>query len=343
MNKLNINKINANKISSWTPSFTTIMKILRLGGKLFNPNAKTLRIFTNLRIDKIITPKPTHIKYHKVNSKILTNSNMGEWIWNTRNVLDRKSHTHYIFYIHGGAFCAGNTYNARGFLYQLAERTNSVIFSSNYRKAPEFKYPIPLTDCITGYEYFISKIKNLDTNPLIIIAGDSAGGNLSINIIAHLIKTNQLNQQNQQNQLNQPIPSGCILISPWVNLADDGNGQSWVNNCAYDFVKYDLAKFFAHEYINPGITNLQDVSPLFLKDNILSKFPPTLIEYGDLETLQDQITQFAIKLKKSGTDVIYNSRYEMTHNYPLLYFTKIPQAEDFFISVNEFIKKIDNI
>ena len=329
-----------NKISSWTPSFTSIMKILQLGGKLFNPNAKTLRIFTGLRIDKIISPKPTHIKYHKVNSKILTdskiltNSNIGEWIWNTQNVLDRKSHTHYIFYIHGGAFCAGNTYNARGFLYQLAERTNSVIFSSNYRKAPEFKYPIPLTDCIMGYEYFISKIKNLDTNPIIIIAGDSAGGNLSINLIAHLIKTNQL---------NKPIPSGCILISPWVNLADDGKAHSWIDNSAYDFVKYDLAKFFAHEYINPTITNLQDVSPLYLEDDILSKFPPTLIEYGDYETLRDQITQFAIGLKKSGTNVIYNPRYEMTHNYPLFYFTKIPQAEEFFISVKEFIKKIDKI
>jgi acetyl esterase/lipase len=332
MNKININKINkinTNKITSWTPLFTSIMKILQLGGKMFNPNAKTLRLFTSLRIDKIILPKPTHIKYHKVNSNILTNSNMGEWIWNTHNVLDRKSHTHYIFYIHGGAFCAGNTYNARGFLYQLAERTNSVIFSSNYRKAPEFKYPIPLTDCIMGYEYFISKIKNLDTNPLIIIAGDSAGGNLSINLIAHLIKT------------YQPIPSGCILISPWVNLTDDGNTPSWVKNCAYDFVKYDLAKFFAHEYINPNITNLRDVSPLYLEDDILSKFPPVIIEYGDYETLRDQITQFAIKLVKLGTDVIYNSRYEMTHNYPLFYFTKIQQADEFFISIKEFIKKIN--
>ena len=318
-----------NKISSWTPSFTSIMKILHLGNKLFIPNVKMLRILTSLRIDKIILLKPSNIKYHMVNSKILPNTNIGEWIWNTRNVLDHKSHSHYIFYIHGGAFCAGNVYNVRGFLYQLAERTNSVIFSSNYRKAPEFKYPIPITDCIDGYEYFVSKIKNLDTNPIIIIMGDSAGGNLSINLISHLIKKNK-----------QIHPSGCILISPWVNLADDGNNPSWTLNSSYDFVKYDLANFFAHEYIDPSISKLQDVSPLYLKDNILSKFPPTLIEYGDYETLRDQITQFAIKLEKLGTDITYNSRYEMTHNYPLFYFTKIPQTEEFFISVKEFMKKM---
>lgn len=321
-------RTNMNKISSWTTSFTTIMKILHLGGELFIPNPKTLRILTSLRIDKIISPKPSNIKYHKINSKIFTNLNIGEWIWNTQNISDHKSHTHYIFYIHGGAFCAGNVYNVRGFLYQLAQRTNSVIFSCNYRKAPEFKYPIPLTDCIEGYKYFMSKIKNLDSNPTIIIMGDSAGGNLSINLIANLIKT------------NQSIPSGCILISPWVNLADDGNVSSWTINAEYDFVKYNLAKFFAHAYIDssPTIANLQVVSPLYLEDNILSKFPPTLIEYGDYETLRDQITQFAIKLEKLGIDIIYKSRYEMTHNYPLFYFTKIPQAEKFFISVEKFIK-----
>ena len=328
-----------NKTNSWTPLFTSIMIFLQLGAKIFQLNAKTLRVFTGLRVDKIISSRPHHIKYYRLgaptsNNKTNSNSsinNIGEWIWNTNKVSNRKSHTHYIFYIHGGAFCAGNTYNARGFLYQLAERTNSVIFSCNYRKAPEFKYPIPLTDCISGYKYMVSKIKNIDSNPTIIIMGDSAGGNLSINLIAHLIKT------------NQPIPSGCILISPWVNLADYGNNPSWTINADYDFVKYDLAKFFANEYINPSISNLQDVSPLYLKDDILSKFPPTLIEYGDYETLRDQITQFGIKLKKLGTNVIYNSRYEMTHNYPLFYFTKIPQSEEFFISVKEFIKKIDKI
>lgn len=321
-----------NKISSWTPSFASIMKILHFGGQIFTPNTKTLRILTGLRIDKIILLKPSNIKCRKVNSKNLSNTNMGEWIWNTQNISNHKSHTHYIFYIHGGAFCVGNVYNSRGFLYQLAQKTNSVIFSCNYRKAPEFKYPIPITDCITGYEYFVSKIKNLDTNPTIIIMGDSAGGNLSINLISHLIKT------------NQPIPSGCILISPWVNLADTGNNSSWTINADYDFVKYDLADFFAHEYIGrPCISKLQVASPLYLEDNILSKFPPTLIEYGDYETLRDQITQFAIKLEKLVPNVIYNSRYEMTHNYPLFYFTKIPQAEEFFISVKEFIILIDNL
>ena len=355
-----------NKINSWTPLFTSIMKFLHLGAKIIKPNAKLLRVFTGLRVDKIISSRPHEIKYQKVNSSKLykttksedsidpfnltnlnnltdlTNlissinpiktfnsiDNIGEWIWNTNKIPNRKSHTNYIFYIHGGAFCAGNTYNTRGFLYQLAERTNSVIFSSNYRKAPEFKYPIPITDCIAGYEYFRTKIKNHNLNPTIIVMGDSAGGNLSINLVAHLIKT------------NQPMPSGCILISPWVNLADNGNNPSWVDNSAYDYVKYDLAKFFAHEYINQNTTNLQDISPSYLSDDILSKFPPTLIEYGDYETLRDQITLFAIKLEKLGTNVTYNLRYEMTHNYPLFYFTKIPQAEDFFISVKKFIKKI---
>jgi acetyl esterase/lipase len=102
-----------------------------------------------------------------------------------------------------------------------------------------------------------------------------------------------------------------------------------------------LAKFFAHEYINQQTTKFEDVSPLYLNDDILIKFPPTLIEYGDYETLRDQIFQFALKLENLGIDITYNSRYEMTHNYPLFYFTKIPQSEEFFISTIKFIKKIN--
>lgn len=335
---MTLNKINTYKINSWTPLFISIMKFLRISGNLFNPNAKILRVFTSMRVDKILSLKPKYINCYKVNSSNLPDSsnshysnNIGEWIWNSNKIQKRKLHTRYIFYIHGGAFCAGNTYNARGFLYKLTEITNSVIFSCNYRKAPEFKYPIPLTDCIRGYEYFLSKIKNLDINPTIIIMGDSAGGNLSINLIAHLIKS------------NLSIPSACILISPWVNLTDDGNNSSWVDNIDYDFVKYEFTRFFANEYINQITTKLEDVSPIYLEDNILKKFPPTLIEYGDYETLRDQITQFASRLENLDVNIKYNSRYEMTHNFPLFYFTKIQQAEDFFISVKKFIKKIDNI
>ena len=321
--------MNTNNIKSWTPLFTSIMKLLHYGIKIIEPNATILRIITNMRVDKIIYSKPKYIKYHKVITN--TNKTIGEWIWNTNKITDIKSHSKYIFYIHGGAFCAGNMYNIRGFLYQLAKKTNVVIFSANYKKAPEYKHPIPLTDCIEGFTYFINQIKNIDEKPTIIIMGDSAGGNLSINLIAHLIKSNLL------------IPSACILISPWVNLSDCNNSSSWIDNEKYDFVKYEFAKYFAFEYINQETNTLEDVSPLYLHDDILIKFPPILIEYGEYETLRDQIQEFSIKLEKLGLNITYNSRYEMTHNYPMFYFTKILQANDFFCSVKKFIKKIENL
>lgn len=336
---MNINKI---KIKSWTSLFTSIMKFLYLSGRVFPPNVKTLRIFTGLHIDNLLYFKPKYIKYHKVkinnstnstnsiNSINSTSSNISEWIWNTNKILNYKSHTKYIFYIHGGAFCAGDSYNVRGFLYRLSERTNSVIFSINYRKAPEYKYPIPLLDCIDAYMYFLTQIKNLDENPIIIIMGDSAGGNLAVNLIAYLIKS------------NLHISSACILISPWVNLTDWNYSQSWKVNKDYDFVKSEMVKFFAFQYIDSLINKLEDVSLLYLSDDILTKFPPILIEYGDYEVLRDQIQEFSIKLEKLGIDITYNSRYEMIHNFPLFYFTKIPQAEDFFISVTNFINKISN-
>lgn len=325
--------MNNEKTKSWTPLFNSIMKLLNIGGKILQPNSTTLRLFTGLRIDKIFYFKNENIKCHIINLNSNKQSNkklnIGEWIWNYKIISNHKKYTHYIFYIHGGAFCAGNTYNVRGFLYNLANISDYIIFSTNYRKSPEYKYPIPLKDCIKAYSYFLKQIKNLDSNTKIIIMGDSAGGNLSINLIAHLIKS------------NLSIPSGCILISPWVNLTDWDKSESWKSNANYDFVKSELAKFFAFEYIDKSINKLEDVSPFYLPDDILNKFPPMLINCGEYECLRDQIHEFSSKLENLNLNISYICANEMTHNYPLFYFTKIQQADDFFNIFIKFITKIN--
>lgn len=308
-------------IKTWTIYFTLVINFLKLIGYYVKPNVQILKLLTFIYNDKII--------YYNSNSFENKKKFFGEWVWNKKIISNYKLNDYYIFYIHGGAFCSGNTYNFRGFLYEISTRTNYVIFSSNYRKSPEFKNPIPLNDCIKSYEYFLSKIKNLKAK--IIIMGDSTGGNLSINLISHLIKS------------NKQIPNALILISPWVDLCDPGISSSWIENSKYDFIRFDYAKLCTLEYINKSITKLEDVSPTYLPNNILKKFPLVLIEYGEYELLRDQIDEFIIKLKKLGVDVTDNCRYEMIHDFPIFYMTKIPQAEDFFISVENFTKKVNKI
>ena len=309
---------------SWTPSFVGIIKFLRFGGKIITPNSLIFKFITDIEYNKLILGHLKNTLCERIHLDI--NNYEMEWIWNNEKIKNKYNHHRHILYLHGGAFCMGNTSNVRNLLSEIAIGTNSVILSVDYRRAPEYKYPIPNNDCLDAYLYLINKITKHNLNPTIIIMGDSAGGNLAISLIAELIKSKY-----------KISPAGCILISPWVDLTDYGDledlenlenleNSSWETNKGVDFVRADLAKFFALEYINQSTHELKEVSPLYFSDEILSKFPPTLIEYGECEVLYDQIYKFSTKLKNLNVNIIHNPRYEMTHNYPMFFFTKISSS-----------------
>lgn len=72
----------------------------------------------------------------------------------------------------------------------------------DYRLAPETRFPGPLHDVVTAYFRLVEDLHIPPEN--IIISGDSAGGGLSLALLMYLRDN------------NYPLPSGAILMSPWV-------------------------------------------------------------------------------------------------------------------------------
>lgn len=64
------------------------------------------------------------------------------------------------------------------------------VFSLDYRKPPKHRFPEPLQDCVGGYKFIVEKIhEHVNIRPKnIIIAGDSAGGNMACALQAQLMK-----------------------------------------------------------------------------------------------------------------------------------------------------------
>lgn len=58
---------------------------------------------------------------------------------------------------------------------------NVVIFSIDYRMAPEYPFPTPISDCFQAYCWIVTQaFEQLGINPeTLIVTGDSAGGHLS--------------------------------------------------------------------------------------------------------------------------------------------------------------------
>ena len=72
----------------------------------------------------------------------------------------------------------------------------------DYRLAPETRFPGPLHDCVSAYFRMIDDLHISPEN--IIVAGDSAGGGLSLALLMYLRDN------------GYPLPGGAILMSPWV-------------------------------------------------------------------------------------------------------------------------------
>lgn len=80
-----------------------------------------------------------------------------------------------IYSIHGGGMIAGQARYDDGWNGQLAAETGQCVVSPNYRLAPENPYPLPLQDCVAGWQWVKTEFPALPS----VIYGDSAGGNLA--------------------------------------------------------------------------------------------------------------------------------------------------------------------
>ena len=120
-----------------------------------------------------------------------------------------------LIYIHGGGWVMGDLDSHDKVCVDLSINCNTTVISIDYSLSPENPYPIALNQCFSIYLQYLNRsniFKKLDLNNL-LIAGDSAGGNLTASLILK-IKKEKL-----------PLPKGQILIYPC--LSTDFNSPSY--------------------------------------------------------------------------------------------------------------------
>ncbi|CAL1390716.1 unnamed protein product [Linum trigynum] len=125
-----------------------------------------------------------------------------------------------LVYFHGGGFCVGSAAWScyHSFLSGLAGELGCVIFSVNYRLAPEHRLPAAYDDGLTALawitsedsrssQYWWSRRCNLSTG--VFLAGDSAGANIAYNV-ARTLFTNSSSSSSKLRYIQ-----GLVLIQPF--------------------------------------------------------------------------------------------------------------------------------
>lgn len=185
-----------------------------------------------------------------------------------------------ILYLHGGGYVIGSPRLYRGLAGYLARNTASVVYTLDYRLAPEHLYPAALDDTVAAFRELVD-VHGFEPGS-IAIAGDSAGGGMAVAAARRLIDEFGLH------------PAALVLLSPWTDPADRDMPardfvltRAWGARCA-EYYRGDA------DPADPGY------APMWTD---LTGLPPILVHYGAREALRGQIRRFVARAEAAGARI----------------------------------------
>ena len=225
-----------------------------------------------------------------------------------------------ILYLHGGGYVQGSITSHQDLAQRISKVSETKVLILDYRLAPEHPFPAALEDSISAYEWLTNR-KGYNPKNL-IIAGDSAGGGLTL---ATLVK---LRDQ------GVPLPAAGVCLSPWTDLAL--TGESMKHKLHEDpFVSPDGLMFDAGLYLGKTDPKNPYASPLYAD---FKGLPPLCIQVGSAEILLDDATRLAKRAKEAGVEVQLDIWEDMVHVFQA-FAVIAPEGTEGIIKIGEFIKK----
>jgi acetyl esterase/lipase len=222
-----------------------------------------------------------------------------------------------IYYCHGGGYIMGSPVAYRRFASRLARATGHDVAVIDYRLAPEHPFPAAPDDALAGYRALIDGGAEGED---IVIAGDSAGGNLALVTLLRI------------KQAGLPLPAGGVLLSPWTDLT--GSGESVQRNDADDpMLPASRIVEAAQLYAGNQALNHPHVSPLF---GDLAGLPPLALHVGSTEILLSDSTRLVERVRSQGGRADIRVWRNMPHVFPM-FADVLPEGRRAIGYIAEFI------
>ena len=223
-----------------------------------------------------------------------------------------------ILYLHGGGYAIGSLNTHRRLAYDISAASAAKVLLIDYRLAPEHPFPAAIDDAAAAWRWLLQQ--GFAANRM-AIAGDSAGGGLTIATLVNL----------RDKKLG--LPACAVAISPWVDL--EGLGNSLTTRSAQDpMVQKDGLLWMAKMYLNGKDAKTPLAAPLHAD---LKGLPPTLVQVGTAETLLDDAIRIAEKMHVAGVDARLAIWPNQLHVFPL-FAPILSEGRDGCIEIGAFIR-----
>jgi acetyl esterase/lipase len=204
-----------------------------------------------------------------------------------------------ILYFHGGGYIAGSAAGYRPLTVGLARLSRRRVFSLDYRRAPEHRFPAALDDAVLAYRWLLDQ----GVQPrALALAGDSAGGGL---VIATLLRLRDL---------GVPLPAAGVCFCPWTDLAATGESLRTNDGRCPSFRPATIPKY-ARIYLGTASDRDPYASPVF---GNLAGLPPLLLQAASNELLVDDARRIHDSVQTAGGVSRLEIFHDLFHDWPIL-------------------------
>ncbi len=262
----------------------------------------------------VLGPQLRGSRIVRVNRSIRTAPSVrGEWV---RGPSARRDDA-VILYIHGSGYALCSARTHRGITTRLSALTGLPIFACDYRLAPNHQFPCAADDVRAAYDWLIAEGHDPGR---IVVAGDSAGGHLAIDLSLQLIRE------------GRTPPVALALFSPVLDLTLE-------LAAARERSRRDpmISAARAAKLLDLYIVNQDPAEPrLAFSFAGADSFPPTLVQAGSREMLAADAEQLARSLEECGGSChleIWPGQMHVFQALPRL----IPEAERALARAAEFL------
>lgn len=245
---------------------------------------------------------------------VVANGVRAEWVKAPSASDDRV-----ILYLHGGGYIVGSPTSHRHLVAELSRASLSAALSVDYRLAPEHPFPAAVTDAVSAYRWLMDQGAQPER---IVIAGDSAGGGLTVAMMVSL------------RDQGIALPAGGVCISPWTDLTI--TAESYATKAAIDpMINRDQLSMMASAYLGGADSRTHLASPLFAD---LRGLPPLLIQVGSDEVLLDDALILAERASGAGVDTTLEVWDEMIHVWHFFH-PMLKEARDAIEHAAQFVRE----
>ena len=206
-----------------------------------------------------------------------------------------------VVFFHGGGFVVGSLDTHDAACRKLASETGYPVLSVDYRLAPEHPFPDGLRDCYAAVEWAAASATDLTADPdHLVVAGDSAGGNLAA--ATALLARDR----------DGPRIAHQVLVYPVTG--DAAATPAYEENAEGYFLTAAESEWFRGLYLPDEIDEGNVYArPRLCRD--LSGLPPATVLTAGFDPLRDDGAAYAEALAADGVPVTYHNFDGLIHGF----------------------------